>query len=64
MKVVKDYKVISAGVYFIDDAINRHILEGWQPIGGVSVAVEKGCYPACYQAMVMYESENYNDKKD
>ena len=59
MRKIIEYVVISNHYHrqyehqFID-MINKMIKEGWQPLGGVSLAPEK--YPYA-QAMVKYEDE-------
>ena len=52
---IKEYMTVSDGHSDIIERVNDFINEGWQPIGGISVA-DNMPYP-CKQAMVKYEEE-------
>ena len=57
MKVV-DYKVLREfNPKRIADAVMEKVADGWQPLGGLSVALEAGGYSIYAQAMVKYEEK-------
>ena len=67
VKKVSDYAIVSVksggpegwqpAASSLNDLVKKHISEGWQPIGGVSVATENGEDSVKYiynQAMIKY----------
>ena len=60
---ITDYQVLrySQSVY-LESEVAKHIKEGWQPLGGVSVCLytTSGNYTEYYQAIVKYEQQKPN----
>lgn len=52
MSKIIAYKVVTKGNRQMDDEINKMLLDGWQPLGGISVNSL-----ALFQAMVKYAEE-------
>ena len=57
MKVV-DYTIIKEFHPFrLTDKVMEKVAKGWQPLGGLSVAVEDNSYVIYAQAMVKFEEK-------
>lgn len=56
--MIKEYKILcSSNFYVLEEDVNKHIKEGWLPLGNVSLVF----YPAdnqtdFYQSVVLMES--------
>jgi hypothetical protein len=55
---VVQYKVLRDGfdtVYRLENEINKHIQQGWQPLGGIQVVDLRARGTDCAQSMVKYD---------
>jgi hypothetical protein len=62
--MIQEYQIINSAILFeLVAAVNREIEEGWQPIGGISIVIQKvnskneiveegKSTPIFYQAMI------------
>ncbi len=56
-KVIK-YKVVKESSYtLLEDALETRLSDGWQPLGGLSVAVFQSYEEIWAQTVVKYEAE-------
>ena len=62
MKTINDYRVVSD--YNIEDfqrKVNKAILAGFQPLGGVAISINTDYDTQYIQAMVTYDDDYPND---
>ena len=63
-KKIVNYLVVTNEFGEIEDDVNQLVDEGWQPIGGVSVALKEtkdGMKHFLYQALVFYGEDKPTD---